>query len=183
MVFYLTLRALDTVEDDTGVDAEIRSKELKAFAKKIGNSKVDYSLTNYGKADEKTLVEQMPKLQRVLHSIIAPHREVVLDIAQKMGDGMASYVHRDFTQGTKDNAEYDLYCHYVAGLVGEGLTALFKASNCINPAMKDPMQLSNSMGCFLQKTNIIRDYLEDFVEGRAFWPRQIWGDYGDDLGK
>ena len=30
------------------------------------------------------------------------------------------------------------------------------------------------MGLFLQKTNIIRDYLEDTVEGRAFWPRSVW---------
>lgn len=30
------------------------------------------------------------------------------------------------------------------------------------------------MGLFLQKTNIIRDYLEDFVDGRAFWPQEVW---------
>lgn len=28
---------------------------------------------------------------------------------------------------------------------------------------------ADDMGLFLQKTNIIRDYLEDLVEGRAFW--------------
>jgi farnesyl-diphosphate farnesyltransferase len=37
------------------------------------------------------------------------------------------------------------------------------------------------MGRFLQKTNIIRDYLEDLVEGRAFWPREIWGRYAPGL--
>ncbi len=31
-----------------------------------------------------------------------------------------------------------------------------------------------SMGLFLQKTNIIRDYLEDYVDGRAFWPQDVW---------
>merc|ERR1711966_537016 len=37
--------------------------------------------------------------------------------------------------------------------------------------------LSNSMGLFLQKTNIIRDYLEDIMEEpapRMFWPKCIW---------
>lgn len=29
----------------------------------------------------------------------------------------------------------------------------------------------NTMFLLLQKTNIIRDYLEDLVEGRAFWVR------------
>lgn len=32
----------------------------------------------------------------------------------------------------------------------------------------------HSMGLFLQKTNIIRDYLEDYVDGRAFWPQDVW---------
>ena len=29
------------------------------------------------------------------------------------------------------------------------------------------------MGLLLQKTNIIRDYLEDYVDGRAFWPQEV----------
>lgn len=34
-------------------------------------------------------------------------------------------------------------------------------------------ELANSMGLFLQKTNIIRDYLEDILEGRVFWPKSV----------
>ncbi|CAE7949284.1 LOS, partial [Symbiodinium sp. KB8] len=38
--------------------------------------------------------------------------------------------------------------------------------------------LANSMGLFLQKTNIIRDYKEDYapalVDGRAFWPQTVF---------
>ena len=30
------------------------------------------------------------------------------------------------------------------------------------------------MGLFLQKTNIIRDYLEDLEGGRTFWPDEVW---------
>ena len=39
------------------------------------------------------------------------------------------------------------------------------------------MYLSDQMGLFLQKTNIIRDYLEDYVDGRAFWPQSVWKKY------
>jgi len=35
------------------------------------------------------------------------------------------------------------------------------------------------MGLFLQKTNIIRDYLEDYVDGRAFWPQDVWKKLGE----
>lgn len=64
------------------------------------------------------------------------------------------------------------YCHYVAGLVGVGLSKLFSASRLEDPEVGQDTELANSMGLFLQKTNIIRDYLEDTQEGRAFWPQE-----------
>lgn len=64
------------------------------------------------------------------------------------------------------------YCHYVAGLVGVGLSKLFSASKLEDPEVGQDTELANSMGLFLQKTNIIRDYLEDTQEGRAFWPQE-----------
>ncbi len=33
--------------------------------------------------------------------------------------------------------------------------------------------LANSLGLLLQKTNIIRDYLEDVRKGREFWPKEV----------
>jgi len=65
------------------------------------------------------------------------------------------------------------YCHYVAGLVGIGLSRLFAVSRLEDPSVGANTKLSNSMGLFLQKTNIIRDYLEDVKQGRHFWPRQV----------
>lgn len=35
------------------------------------------------------------------------------------------------------------------------------------------------MGLFLQKTNIIRDYLEDVIDGRVFWPKAAWSVHAD----
>lgn len=45
-----------------------------------------------------------------------------------MGAGMAEFVSKDLGQGTSSSAEYDKYCHFVAGLVGDGLTRLFAAT-------------------------------------------------------
>ena len=36
------------------------------------------------------------------------------------------------------------------------------------------LELSNSVGLLLQKTNIIRDFREDADQRRFFWPREIW---------
>ena len=55
----------------------------------------------------------------------------------------------------------------MAGIVGEGLSRLFSASQWERPDMGEQDALSNHMGLFLQKTNIIRDYLEDISEVRG----------------
>ena len=65
------------------------------------------------------------------------------------------------------------YCHYVAGLVGIGLSRLFSASGLEAKEVGLDHRLANSMGLFLQKTNIIRDYLEDVQEERHFWPKEV----------
>lgn len=203
-VFYLVLRALDTVEDDMeaykGREAE-KQAELISFGEKR-LSDPNCSIKGVGAADEKTLVENFGRVARVFAKLPEGSRQVIKDITDKMGAGMAEYVSADLAQGTVDQAAYDRYCHMVAGLVGEGLTGIFVASGMENkdltgqgervwPFCADPqtepanLGLANSMGLFLQKTNIIRDYLEDYVDGRAFWPQSVWKSYAcsNDLGE
>ena len=75
----------------------------------------------------------------------AEHREVISDIARRMGGGMADFIGRDLGQGTEDQADYDLYCHYVAGLVGEGLSRQFAAcgleSEGVSQVLREDAQL------------------------------------------
>ena len=42
-----------------------------------------------------------------------------------MGDGMADFIDTNAVDSIED---YELYCHYVAGLVGLGLSRLFHVS-------------------------------------------------------
>ena len=48
--------------------------------------------------------------------------------------------------------------------------------------MGQDRERANSMGLFLQKTNIIRDYLEDLRDGRTWWPEEVWSRYAASLG-
>ncbi|KAJ1458820.1 isoprenoid synthase domain-containing protein [Pelagophyceae sp. CCMP2097] len=197
-VFYLVLRALDTVEDDMdaykGRQGD-KVSELRGFASTRLYEK-DCSITGVGEGDEKTLIENFGAVVRVFLAMPPASRAVIQSVTQDMGDGMADYISADLVQGTKDVAAYNLYCHAVAGLVGEGLTRIFVARGYETanlegqgalqwPFAPHSLGLANSMGLFLQKTNIIRDYLEDYVDGRAFWPRDIWtkhaitGDLGE----
>ena len=52
--------------------------------------------------------------------------------------------------------DYNEYCHYVAGLVGYGLSRLFHAAGTEDLASD---QLSNSMGLFLQVFSLVLFYL------------------------
>ena len=111
------------------------------------------------------------------------YKSIIIDICLKMETGMADYAHKAATTGSiyLDRVwEYDLYCHYVAGLVGEGLSRLFSASGKEADWLASQLEISNSVGLLLQKTNIIRDFREDVDERRFFWPREIWGreEYG-----
>lgn len=100
-----------------------------------------------------------------------------------MGNGMADYILDENynLNGLQTVHDYDVYCHYVAGLVGDGLTRLIVIAKFANESLYSNEQLYESMGLFLQKTNIIRDYNEDLVDGRSFWPKEIWSQYAPQL--
>lgn len=173
-IFYLVLRALDTVEDDTSIATEIKVPILLAFHRHIYEREWHFSC---GTKDYKVLMDEFHHVSTAFLELGRGYQEAIEDITKRMGAGMAKFICKEVE--TVD--DYDEYCHYVAGLVGLGLSKLFHASG------KEDLQsdsISNSMGLFLQKTNIIRDYLEDINEipkSRMFWPREIWSKYVNKL--
>ena len=175
-LFYLILRGLDTIEDDMTIPGTTKEPLLRAFDAVLENPGWTFDGNGPNEKDRQLLVEFNVVIEEFA-KLPEAHREIIKDITTKMGNGMADYanniVHN--RDGIQTTAEYDLYCHYVAGLVGEGLTRLFVVSGKANPALMERESLSNSMGLFLQKTNIIRDYREDLEDKRAWWPKEIWG--------
>jgi farnesyl-diphosphate farnesyltransferase len=184
-VFYLVLRALDTIEDDTTafVSHAVKIQHLREFTKNaLGDDDINWSMTGVGQGDERRLLEEFPKCHAVYARLPQASREIITDITKRMAEGMAEFVDKDLGQGTIDLPQYNRYCHFVAGLVGEGLSRLFAASRLEPASLATEVQLSDQMGLFLQKTNIIRDFLEDYVDQRAFWPQSVWKQYGNELG-
>nr|XP_033792210.1 squalene synthase-like isoform X4 [Geotrypetes seraphini] len=126
-IFYLVVRALDTIEDDMTIALETKVPMLHDFHTYLYQPEWRYA-------------ESKDKYKQVLE---------------------------DFTT----------YGHYASGLVGIGFSLLISASEQEDPTVVQNTELVNSLGLFLQKTNIIRDYLQDQLEGREFWPREVWGKY------
>ncbi|KAI1341175.1 farnesyl-diphosphate farnesyl transferase [Xylariaceae sp. FL0016] len=178
-LFYLVLRALDTIEDDMTIDAKTKEPMLRDFYK---NMKIDGWTFNGNGPNEKDreLLVHFDDVIVELKKIGKNYFDIIEDITIKMGNGMADYaLNAEFQEGVQTVAQYEEYCHYVAGLVGEGLTRLFVEGGYANPALLDRMELTESMGQFLQKVNIIRDIHEDFEDKRRFWPTEIWSKYVD----
>ncbi|RKP26708.1 farnesyl-diphosphate farnesyltransferase [Syncephalis pseudoplumigaleata] len=168
-LFYVILRALDTVEDDMTLPVDRKIFVLQHFHEYIFEEGWHFTESGPNEKDRDVLVEFHVIIEFFLQ-IKPRYQQVIADITRRMGHGMAEFC----TRRVESKADYDLYCHYVAGLVGIGLSSLFAASGL------EGKPASNSMGLFLQKTNIIRDFLEDHIEGRLFWPREIWSQYADD---
>ncbi|KAI4297660.1 hypothetical protein L6164_037542 [Bauhinia variegata] len=192
LILYLVLRALDTTteecmngfistqyitwlvftnaEDDTSLTSDVRVRILEAFYCHIDDPRWYFSC---GTDDCKVLMENFHYVQVAFLELKKSHQDVIKDVTKRMGAGMAKFICKEI-ETIEDLNEY---AHYVAGLIGIGLSKLFYASGLEDLA---PDSLSNSMGLFLQKVNIIRDYLEDIneiPEPRLFWPRQVWSKY------
>lgn len=179
-LFYLVLRGLDTVEDDTSIPAKTKEPVLRNFDE---NLEVDGWHFDGNRPEEKDrdLLVNFRYVVEEFKKIKPAYKDIIKDIAHKMGNGMADYcLNAEFNEnGVNTVKDYDLYCYYVAGVVGEGLTRMFVESKFGNPALLDRPHLHNSMGLFLQKTNIIRDVREDFEDKRRFWPKEIWSRHVD----
>lgn len=175
MIFYLVLRALDTVEDDMSFPVQEKQGVLRQFYEKLYTP--GWTFTRCGEGFEKTLLVEFDRVIDCFLNLKHEYQVIIRDITQRMGEGMAEFL----TKTVDSMQDYDRYCHYVAGLVGIGLSRLFAASKLEDSWFETCDPMANSMGLFLQKTNIIRDYLEDINDNRIFWPAATWTKYATKL--
>lgn len=174
-LFYLILRGLDTIEDDTSIPLGVKEPILRAFHDILEKDGWTFNGNRPEEKDRELLV-QFDVVIAEFQKVKPAYKTIIKDITKRMGNGMADYCQKAEADTFKVISidDYDLYCYYVAGLVGEGLTRLFVEAGFANPALLQRPDLHKSMGLFLQKTNIIRDVKEDDVDNRRFWPKEIW---------
>ena len=196
-IFYLVLRGLDTIEDDMTLPTEIKQSILRSFH--IHATTPGWHFTGSGPniKDRQLLlefhhvVEEMNLLPpksvifsnfAYLYNLIRRYKSIIINTTYQMELGMAHYA-----QATADGggtlclstiADYDLYGHYVGGLMGEGLLQTFFSSEGGAPCTALQLELSDRWGrC---SADFIRDFREDVEEERYLWPKEIWSrpEYG-----
>ncbi|KAF9735410.1 hypothetical protein PMIN06_002605 [Paraphaeosphaeria minitans] len=181
-IFYLVLRGLDTIEDDMTIPLAKKEPILRDFHNIIEQDGWTFTENGPNEKDRQLCVEFNVVIEEY-KKLKPAHQAIIKDITKRMGNGMADYV-KNAEFGINDNGvntvkDYEKYCHYVAGLVGEGCTRLFVEEGKANPALLKRTELHESMGQFLQQVNIIRDIKEDFDDKRRFWPKEIWSKHVD----
>lgn len=174
-MFYLILRGLDTIEDDTSIPLETKVPLLRNFKDVLDQDGWTFTGNRPEEKDRELLV-QFDNVVAEFRQMKPVYQAIIKDTTDKMGNGMADFVEKAAVGDIAVNTieEYDLYCWYVAGLVGEGLTRLFVEADLADANVINQSHLQKSMGLLLQKNNIIRDIREDNDDGRQFWPKKIW---------
>jgi len=83
---------------------------------------------------------QSPPRVRLAHGRARASAQVIADITRRMGAGMAEFIEKE----VESVADYELYCHYVAGLVGIGLS---QARACSDSSVRGRGSLQTRGGC------------------------------------
>lgn len=187
VVFYLVLRSLDTIEDDMSLPLDQKEPLLRNFHSHIDDETWTFDGSGPDEKDREVLVK-FDTVSREFNKLRDQHRVIIRDIAREMGKGMADYAVKANSDpdgvSVKTVKDYELYCHYVAGLVGEGLTRLFVEVKFVDSTLlHEKPHLMESMGQLLQQVNITRDIREDYDDKRYFWPQEVWSKYVDTLGE
>ncbi len=179
---YLLCRIVDTIEDAACIDAKAKQGLSALFNKTVlglENPEVfvqacQIALINHPNEYEKDLIENTPRVLRVLRSCDDEQRQAVAKCVQVMSEGMSYFHTRQNHAGLANLHEFEKYCYVVAGVVGEMLTTVFALHSpafAKNITGKEPLAIA--FGQALQMTNILKDSPEDQLRGVSWKPRDI----------
>lgn len=175
---YLLFRVLDTIEDSAWPDAERRERQFDAFDRMLeGDGGVDVAawiaaFPATTPESERLLIADTPRLLADLHALPPRIAGVIITALHTMSTGMRYFLGRDRGLRLESVGEVDLYCFFVAGLVGEMLTTLFAATTAF-PLSDAVLADAHRFGRFLQKINILKDARADRAAGRELAPPQL----------
>ncbi|KAK2662990.1 hypothetical protein Ddye_001564 [Dipteronia dyeriana] len=173
-VYYLVLRALDTVEDDTSISTDVKVPMLIAFHSHLYDRDWHFSC---GRKHDKVLMDQFHYVSTAFLELNKGYQEAIEDITKRIGAGMATFIDKE----VESIDDYDEYCHYASGLFGIGMSKIFRAAGKEDEATQN---FFKTMLIIMQKKDIIEDFLEDINEmpkPRKLWPREIWSQYVNNI--
>ena len=189
---YLLCRIADTIEDDPHLDADTKDAFHSAFldAAETGRGADDFAQALWPRLAPGTLpaeielIRESHQVLQMTHQLLPRQRAAILRCLTTMSRGMSQFERSRSRTGLEDVAEFERYCYFVAGVVGEMLTELFCSHSPEIEARRDELEArAVSFGLGLQMTNILKDVWDDYEHGVCWLPREVFERYGYDLNK
>ena len=187
---YLLCRIADTIEDDPLFDEAAKDRFHKTFLEAVesGRGAAEFARALSPRLAPSTLdaevelIEESPRVLEVTRALQRRQRRAVVRCLATMSRGMGEY-ERDRGRGGLTNVvEFERYCYFVAGVVGEMLTELFcDYSPEINAKREFLEMRAVSFGLGLQMTNILKDVWDDLDHDTCWLPRDVFDAHGYDL--
>ena len=188
--FYLSCRALDTIEDDPElsgdqkyhygswlVDVVKNRRDADDFAREVAPL-----ISLQMPEAERELMQHLPLVMKVTHGLSTLQRSAVECCISIMSRGMHYFQQRVSLNGLSTQYDMASYCYYVSGVVGEALTEIFcNHSPAVACKRKEMLELATSFGLGLQMTNILVDHWDDRKQGQCWLPRDLFASHGIDL--
>lgn len=188
-VSYLLCRVVDTIEDDPTLHPEDRQRLFAEFRRLMQDNDADASLLELAfeggePSDDRNLCRKAGAAFRVFRSLPEELGDAARPHISEMAEGMAEYALRwrgqDRLTVLRDRKDLERYCYFVAGTVGNLLTALFIATEegLSSETKRDLVDRSVSFGLGLQMTNIVKDVTDDRARGWCFLPAELCDRHG-----
>lgn len=187
---YLLCRAVDTIEDEPALTNSQRIEFCNQFINVVRGTQSPESLSaelipllsNSTIPAEHQLIRELSQVITITQSFPEPQYQALLTCVETMAHGMPLFQEKNIKHGLPTQKDFDQYCYYVAGCVGEMLTRLFcEYSDEINLNREQMHKLSVSFGQGLQMTNILKDIWDDAQRGVCWLPQDVFQQCDYDL--
>ena len=184
MVEYNLNKTIDTIEDSEDLEPMEKIDLMQSFCECLlrdsFSSQVKYRMLEVTPEDQAFVFKNYESTIDLYNTLSDEEKILGKKWTTEMAKGMCDFLYRSI-RTLKDLNDY---CYYVAGTVGIYLTNLLrlKGSNITDRIFQKLGENAVSFGLFLQKLNIIRDFVEDkTVKKRSFWPESYFEKEEDPL--
>ncbi|XP_073485127.1 squalene synthase-like [Aquarana catesbeiana] len=173
-IFYLVIRAVDTVEDDPTISLKTKIPILTNFHNFLYQP--DWRFMD-SKQKNRIVLEDFPTISREFRNLAVVYQEVIANAVRELALGMVECLPKQI----ESVQDWDKYCHFASSPTVIGLSVMFSVSGLEDPIVGEDTRVSISVSLLMQKINVIRDFLEDQLNGLELWPKEVWSKYGKNL--
>lgn len=189
---YLLCRIVDTIEDQPQLPWAERETLYQSFDAMLAGAQEPSifealaTRSTLGHGADGELCRGASTVLRSFEELSVAQQEAIRPSVLTMSAGMREYSRRAAEEGRlrlRDPDDLERYCYYVAGTVGELLTALFSQTVPVLPEAQRRAirERAIAFGLGLQLVNIVKDVARDWRRGDCFLPLSLARQQGLDL--